>query len=75
METTWVNIPGGLTDIGAGADGSVWGVNSNDDIYKLNADGSTWTQIEGKLKHIDVGPDGNAWGVNSAGGIYRWDGA
>ena len=33
METTWVNIPGGLTDIGAGADGSVWGVNSNDDIY------------------------------------------
>ena len=30
----------------------VWGVNSNDDIYKHPVDGSgDWTHIGGKLKH------------------------
>jgi len=29
----WVQIAGGLVDIGAGTDGVVWGVNSADSIY------------------------------------------
>ncbi|WP_243878717.1 tectonin domain-containing protein [Streptomyces sp. KS 21] len=27
-QNPWVKIPGGLSDIGAAADGTVWGVNS-----------------------------------------------
>jgi hypothetical protein len=30
----WVQIPGGLSDIGAGSDGAVWGVNSAGNIYR-----------------------------------------
>jgi streptogramin lyase len=59
----------GIVDVGVGSEGSVWCVNYNDDIFRLNPDGVTWTLIDGKLVHIDVGPDGNAWGVNSAGNI------
>lgn len=71
----WGAIPGdNLVDVGVGADGSVWVVNTNDDIFKLNSNGS-WNVIGGKLVKIDVGPDGNAWGVNSAGNIYRYTGS
>lgn len=38
----WVNIPGGLVDVGTGADGTVWGTNSVDGVYKYNGD-NTWT--------------------------------
>jgi len=58
-----------------GADGSVWVVNRDDNIYRLNSDGNSWTNIPGKLRHIDVAPDGNAWGVNGDGNIYRYNGA
>ncbi|WP_256088850.1 MULTISPECIES: tectonin domain-containing protein [unclassified Streptomyces] len=34
----WVNIPGSLSDIGAAADGTVWGVNSNGGIYRYTGD-------------------------------------
>ena len=32
--TPWVQIPGGLSDIGAGVDGAVWGVNPAGNIYR-----------------------------------------
>ncbi|BCM65228.1 hypothetical protein EASAB2608_00562 [Streptomyces sp. EAS-AB2608] len=34
----WVQIPGGLSDIGAGVDGTVWGVNSAGNIYRYTGD-------------------------------------
>jgi hypothetical protein len=34
----WVQIPGALTDIGAGVDGTVWGVNSAGNIYRYTGD-------------------------------------
>ena len=34
----WVRIPGGLTRISKGKAG-VWGVNKNQDIFRLNANG------------------------------------
>ncbi|MGA6159749.1 recombinase family protein [Stenotrophomonas sp. NPDC087984] len=34
----WIKIPGAATDIGAGADGTVWHVNSAGDIYRYTGD-------------------------------------
>ncbi|WP_435833938.1 tectonin domain-containing protein [Streptomyces bacillaris] len=34
----WIRIPGNLSDIWAAADGSVWGVNRNGNIYRYVGD-------------------------------------
>jgi virginiamycin B lyase len=69
----WVQVPGGLSDIGAGADGTVWGVNSAQNIFVYTQDDATpWIQIPGGLSDIGAGVDGTVWGVNSAGNIYRY---
>lgn len=71
-------IPTGrATDIGVGADGSVWVIGSNKvsggyGIYRWT--GRTWTRVPGGAVRIAVDRDGNAWVVNSGGGIYRYDG-
>jgi len=67
------NIPGGAIDVGAGG-GAVWVVNEDDDIFRLNGDGTSWTNIPGKLVKIDVGPDGSAWGVAGNKNIYHYNG-
>ncbi|MFB7107429.1 tectonin domain-containing protein, partial [Streptomyces hydrogenans] len=36
--TPWHGVPGGLTDISAAADGTVWGVNANSEIYRYIGD-------------------------------------
>lgn len=38
LTSNWVRIPGGLVQISKGISG-VWGVNSNQDIFRLNDDG------------------------------------
>ena len=58
----WTQIEGKLKHISAAADGTVWGVNSSDTIYRRT--GSTWTSISGKLKQISVGSSAHIWGVN-----------
>ncbi|MYU19423.1 hypothetical protein GTZ78_54270, partial [Streptomyces sp. SID8361] len=70
----WINIPGGLSDIGAAADGTVWGVNSGNQIYRYTGDQGTtnWVGINGSLVRIDAGSRTNVWGVDSAGAIYRY---
>lgn len=66
---SWKQVPGSLKWVSVGADGTVWGVNENDDIFRRTGD--TWTQIPGKLKQISVGNADNVWGVNSNDYIYR----
>ncbi|XP_068099184.1 fish-egg lectin-like isoform X2 [Hyperolius riggenbachi] len=61
-------IPGKLKQIDAGA-GEVYGVNSNDKIYRWVK--NDWQLIPGNLKHVTVGPAG-VWGVNSADQIFRF---
>uniref|UniRef100_A0A8C5RAW0 Uncharacterized protein n=1 Tax=Leptobrachium leishanense TaxID=445787 RepID=A0A8C5RAW0_9ANUR len=63
-------IPGGLKQIDAGAE-QVYGVNDNDDIYRLN--GNNWVQVPGKLIHVSVGPSG-VWGVNRVNDIFKMQG-
>lgn len=33
-----MGIPGALSDIGAGADGTVWGVNSSSSVFRYTGD-------------------------------------
>jgi outer membrane protein assembly factor BamB len=69
--------PGAATDIGVGANGSVWVVGTNPvggglGIWHWN--GSSWAAVIGGGIAIAVDPAGNPWLVNSAHRIYHWNG-
>ena len=64
-DSTWIKIPGGLTQI-EGGDKEVWGVNSTNRIWKMNQDHSNnWRHIPGKLDNISQGGDW-VWGVKQS---------
>jgi hypothetical protein len=65
----WEQIAGALKHVAVGQDGTVWGVNANDEIFRR--DGSSWTRIAGALKQISVGDAGDIWGVNRNDEIFR----
>jgi len=81
----WDQMPGTATDIGIGADGSVYAVGTQDvsptggyNIMKWN--GSGWdTMPDCAGIHIAVAPNGIPWVVNKShlvfryGGTYLWD--
>ncbi|HKO58023.1 MAG TPA: tectonin domain-containing protein [Thermoanaerobaculia bacterium] len=71
--SSWTQMAGALKWVSVGQDGTVWGVNANDDIFRWN--GGTWDNIAGKLKQISVGNANNVWGVNAADDIFRWNGS
>ena len=62
-------VAGSLEQLDVGAE--IWGVDSDDYIYRWN--GSGWTQVPGRLKHVSVGPDGDVWGVNASDYVYRYN--
>jgi hypothetical protein len=70
--SSWEQISGGLKYVSVGADGTTWGVNANDQIFRR--DGSSWTLVSGALKQISVGNSMNVWGVNAADNIFQWNG-
>ena len=57
----WKNIPGKLKYVSVGSDGTVWGVNAANNIYRRT--GSTWTNVPGNLKQISAGASNQVWGV------------
>ncbi|KAJ7248366.1 hypothetical protein C8J57DRAFT_1240300 [Mycena rebaudengoi] len=63
---------------GAGADGTVWGVDANGDIYRYTGDQGDpthWVQIPGlNFIAISAGTETNVWGVTSKGDIYTFAG-
>ena len=67
----WPVIPGSLQQIDHGLSAGVWGVNKDDNIYRLKQD-TAWQQISGKLKHVSVGEAG-VWGVNRNDDIFYRD--
>jgi hypothetical protein len=70
----WKQVAGALKHVSAAADGSVWGVNSDDKIFRRNSAAGVWEQVRGELKQISVGNSGNIWGVNSDDEIFQWNG-
>ncbi len=71
---TFEKINGRATDIGCGADGSVWIVGSAEKygIFKFNPSTAGWDQILGKGKRIDVDANGNPWIADQDMAIWRF---
>lgn len=80
----WIQVSGpgqAASDIGIGADGSVWIIANG--IYKWT--GAGWSSplsipgsplsVSGKAIHIDVGPDGDPWVVSDNGAVLEWNGS
>jgi len=65
---TWQLNYGRIKQLSVGSDGTVIGVDLEDDIFKF-AD-NQWTQIQGKLKQVSTS-EGHIWGVNSKGEIFH----
>lgn len=66
-------VPGALSHIAVGADGSVWGINSSQQIFTYDYAENGWTSIPGALTQIAVGSSTAVWGLNAQGQIYHWD--
>jgi len=76
----WEQIDGEATDIGIGADSSVWiigtsEVNGGYGVYRLSVKGWEQIEIDGGAIRIDVDPLGNPWVVDNDGNIFRRSGA
>lgn len=75
---SWTLIQGNATDIGIGADGSVWIIGANQaeggfDIYKWSGNG--WNRVQGGAVRIAVDPRGNAWVVNNTNNVFTFNGS
>ena len=71
----WQRLEGGASDIGIGADGSIWVIGTDRrpggfGIYYWAA--TYWQRVDGSGVRIDVGPDGIPWVVNDKHQIHRW---
>ena len=74
---SWILIPGGAKDIGAGPNGSVWMIgntklNSAGDFGIFKWNGTSWDSVDGGGVRIAVGSDGQPWVVNANGEIYQY---
>ncbi|MBL9041547.1 MAG: hypothetical protein JNM83_08090 [Myxococcales bacterium] len=70
VDGNFAPIQGSLKHVSVGADGTVWGVNASDQIFRRSGD--TWEHIPGALKQVSVGSVSQVFGVNSSDMIYRW---
>lgn len=71
---SFTNVPGSLTQVSVGADGTVGGVNAQQQIFQYQSDPG-WANIPGALEQIAVGSSSAIWGINAQQQIYRWDSA
>lgn len=63
-------MPGAATDIGIGANNSVWVVGMDKAVY--NWTGTTWNRIESsEISRVAVDPQGNPWVIGGGGNMYR----
>ncbi len=72
----WQRMPGDASDIGIGANGSIWLLGKDPrpggfGIYYW--DGGNWQRVDGAAVRIDVGPDGVPWTVNDKHQLHRWE--
>ena len=72
---SWQQVPGGLKVVKVNADGSLWGVNSGDQIwYCANWKSCGWTNVPGSLRSISsvstAANTGIVCGTNAGSNIY-----
>ncbi|HNW36556.1 MAG TPA: hypothetical protein PKM25_16585, partial [Candidatus Ozemobacteraceae bacterium] len=71
----WEKMPGQALDVGAGADGSLFIVGTDQKGYRWNSGSKTW-EVLGQgtgIVAIDGDANGDPWFLNSNGQIYRWN--
>ena len=66
-------MPGGALQLSVGADGTVWGLNTNGEIYSYDSQTNDWTSGSRTLSQIAVGSSGAIWGLNAAGDVYQFN--
>src|SRR5437764_10761774 len=54
---------------------AVWGVNDQNEVFRLNSSQNLFVRMPGILKQVSVGTDGEVWGVNPADDVFRWTGS
>ena len=60
----WKQIDGSLKQV-SGGEKDIWGINSANNIYKRNVDGSgSWTAMKGVLTNVSASGKDYIWGVN-----------
>jgi hypothetical protein len=70
VSMTMETMPGLASDIGIGANGSVWVVGTDKAVY--NWTGTTWNRIEAsEITRVAVDPQGNPWVIGAGGSISR----
>ncbi len=67
----FVKVKGAATDIGIGADGSVFIVGIESDVGRWSNRRQVFLPFPGDLSRISVDPDGNPWGINRDGEVFR----
>ncbi|MCL8024476.1 hypothetical protein [Nocardioides bruguierae] len=74
----WETLPGTATDIGVGADGTVWAIGTQEvpggrQIMRLDgAPGEeAWTVVDGGGIRVAVAPDGEPWVADADGLLWR----
>ena len=68
---TFFPVPGKLSSITSGGDGTIWGLNGTA-VYRWH--GTTFQQPGGALAKIAVGNGTTIWGLDSSGQTYEIDG-
>lgn len=74
--TTWQKMPGSASDIGIGADGSVWVVGTDkldngSSLFKWNEGDFKWEKKTGSGVRVSVGSDGTAYIINKKNEIFQ----
>jgi sugar lactone lactonase YvrE len=69
----FTQVPGALSQISVGGDGTLWGLNSAGEVFEFNSSNQSWTWIPGSLSRIVVGSNNAVWGLNATQQIYARD--
>ncbi|WP_257450136.1 S8 family serine peptidase [Archangium lipolyticum] len=66
-----------VTQISAGSDGELWGVNPADSLRVLRWDGTQWAYggIPTGMTSVSVGNAANIWALDDANNVYKWSGS
>jgi virginiamycin B lyase len=70
---SWSYVPGELAQLSVASDGTVWGINAQQQIYRFDPASQSWVNVPGSLVQISVGSATDIWGVNYVGQVYTWD--
>ncbi|MCR8558546.1 hypothetical protein KXD93_12895 [Mucilaginibacter sp. BJC16-A38] len=76
----WLQLPGAGTDVGIGANGSVFitdttTVSPTGGYGILKWNGSSWTTFSGAAVRLAVDPQGNPWVINKSHLIFKFNGS